>query len=97
MSGNKPFLHVSALTTAAGLMVSPSSGAVLGSVVINTIGSGGNVLTIYDGQSTSGRVIAVVDTTKNTASDLDYDIVAPSGLWYTLLTGVAADLTIMFQ
>jgi hypothetical protein len=97
MSGNKGFLHVSALTTAAGLAIHGNSGAILGSVAVNTIGSGGNVLTIYDGLSTSGKVIAVVDTTKNTVSDLDYDIVTATGLWYTLLGGVAADLTILFE
>lgn len=94
---NGTYLHINANTSAAGLAISPNPGAVLIRVVINTVGAAANVLTIYDGQSTSGKVIAVVSTTNAAIPSLDYGIVAPGGLWYTLLTGTAADLTAIYM
>lgn len=94
---NGTYLHVSANTAAGGAVISPNPGAVLMRVVINTVGATNNQLTIYDGQSTSGKVIAVVNATNNSIPSLEYGIVAPGGLWYTLLTGTAADLTIVYQ
>lgn len=94
---NGTYLHVNSLTTASGAQISPNSGAVLFRVVINTVGAAANALTIYDGQSTSGKVIAVVNTTNVAIPSLDFGIVAPGGLWYTLLTGTAADLTFVYQ
>lgn len=94
---NGTYLHVSANTAAGGAVVSPNPGAILIRVVINTVGSASNQLTIYDGQSTSGKVVAVVNTTNNAIPALEYGIVAPGGLWYTLLTGTAADLTFVYQ
>lgn len=100
---NGAYLHVNSLTTAAGLAINAgpdSRGAVLKRVVINTVGATGNQLTIYDAtttQGTGGKVIAVVNTTNAAVPSLDYNIVASNGLWYTLLAGTAADLTIVFQ
>jgi hypothetical protein len=65
-------------------------------VVINTAGATNNQLTIYDGQSTSGKVIGIVNTTNAAYPSLEYGLVAPGGLWYTLLAGTAADLTFVF-
>jgi len=66
-------------------------------VVINTVGATSNQLTLYDGQSTSGKVIAVVNTTNSAIPALEYSLVAANGIWYTLLAGTAADLTIVYQ
>jgi hypothetical protein len=98
-SGNKAFLHVAANTAAGGAVISVNGGAVLGSVIINSPGGAGNVLTLYDGQGTAApaRVIAIAKVDNATIPGLDYNIVAPSGLWYTLLGGTAADLTITYQ
>lgn len=100
---NGSYLHVNSLTLAAGAAINAgpdARGAVLKRVVINTVGSGGNQLTLYDAlstQGTGGKVIAVANTTNAAIPSLDYGIVASSGLWYTLLGGVAADLTFVFQ
>jgi len=97
MSDNGAYLHVNSLTAAGGAAININSGAVLKRVVINTVGAAANILTIYDGTSTAGKVIAVVNTTNAAVPSLDYNIVASGGLWYTLLTGTAADLTIVFR
>lgn len=94
---NGTYLHVNTLTAAAGAVVSPNPGAVLQRVVINTVGSAANVLTIYDGQSTSGKVIAVVNTTNASIPSLDFGVVTANGIWYTLLTGAAGDITFVYQ
>lgn len=94
---NGSYTHVNSLTLAAGAAINANGGAVLKRVVINTVGSGGNQLTLYDGTSTGGKVIAVANTTNAAIPSLDYGIVASGGLWYTLLGGVAADLTFVFQ
>jgi hypothetical protein len=104
MSGeNGSWLHVNSNTAAGGAAINAgpdARGAVLKRVVINTVGAAANQLTLYDAtstQGTAGKVIAVVSTTNAAIPSLDYNIVASSGLWYTLLTGTAADLTIVFQ
>jgi hypothetical protein len=94
---NGTYLHVASNTTASGAVVSPNSGSILVRVVINTVGSAGNTLTIYDGTSTSGKVIAVANTTNNAVPALEYNIVAATGIWYTLLSGGAADLTFIYM
>src|SRR5215469_12153855 len=50
---NGTFLHVNANTAAGGAVVSPNPGAILKAVVLNTAGAAGNVLTVYDGSSTT--------------------------------------------
>lgn len=94
---NGSYLHVNANTLAAGAAINANAGAVLKRVVINTVGASANQLTIYDGTSTAGKVIAVANTTNAAVPSLDYNCVAAVGLWYTLLTGTAADLTFIFQ
>jgi len=92
---NGAYLHVNANT--AGQTVSPNSGAILKRVVINTVGAAGNTLTIFDGTSTGGKVIAVANTTNAAVPSLDYNVVASSGIFITLATGTAADLTFVYQ
>jgi len=86
---------VSSSPTGAAISVNPH--ALLKAVVINTPGAAANILTLYDGQSTSGTVIAVVNTTAAALPPLEYDITVPGGIWYTLLTGTAADLTFIYR
>lgn len=88
--GNNQYTHISANT--AGVQVGPVGTINLHTVSINTKGAAANVLTIYDGTSTSGTVVAVYDTTAQVAS-LNYDITLQVGLFVVLATGTAADLT----
>jgi len=97
---NGTFLHVNANTLAAGAVVSPNPGAILKAVVLNTAGAAGNVLTVYDGSSTTvppARIIAVVNTTNAAIPTLEFDVYCSIGIWYTLLTGTAADLTFVYD
>ena len=99
---NGAYLHVNALTAAAGAAVSGNTGAILKRVVINTAGAAANQLTIYDGtgivaNDPAAKVIAVANTTNAAVPSLDYNCVASRGIWYTLLTGTAADLTFVYQ
>jgi hypothetical protein len=94
---NGAYLHVNQNTLAAGAAVNANPGAVLKRVVINTVGATSNQLTLYDGTSTSGKVVAVVNTTNAAVPSLDYNAVFSGGIWYTLLAGTAADLTFIFQ
>ena len=63
--------------------------------------SAASVLTIYDGQSTSGRVIAVCNVQNTAIPALEYNLVAPSGLFYSYVqTGTVTavgDFTITYQ
>ncbi|MGH9208640.1 MAG: hypothetical protein ACRD1G_19165 [Acidimicrobiales bacterium] len=87
--GYTPY-HVAALT--AGTALKTGSG-VLHAVVINTRGATGNLLTLYDGASTAGSVLAVIDTTAAVGS-LRFDAAFLVGLFAVLAVGTAADLTI---
>jgi len=94
---NGTYLHVNTNTAAGGAAVSVNPSAVLKRVVINTVGAAANVLTLYNGQSTSAPIVAVVNTTNAAVPSLDYNAVFSGGIWYTLLTGTAADLTFVYQ
>lgn len=83
MSGNKAYLHVN--TATAGAIISRNPGAIFGGITINTPASAAtsSVLTIYDGQSTAGRVIAAINVQNTNIPGAEYNVVAPSGLFYT--------------
>lgn len=70
----------------------------IGSVIINTKGASSNTLTLYDGSSSTGTVIAVIDTTVG-ESVLRYDVALTSGAGFTavMATGTAADVTITYE
>lgn len=68
-------------------------GKFLLSVTVNTKGGTGNTLTIYDGISTSGDVIAIIDTATSLGTFL-YDIACLVGLHVVLAGGTPADLTL---
>ena len=92
---NGSYTHVNANT--AGQSISPNSGAILRRVVINTVGTAGNTLTIFDGTSTAGKTVAVANTTNAAVPSLDYNCVMAVGIFITLATGTAADLTFIYQ
>jgi hypothetical protein len=68
-------------------------GRILMSVTVNTKGSGGNTLTIYDGTDATGVIRGVVDTTAALGTFL-YDVLMTTGIFLVLATGTPADLTI---
>ena len=91
--GNNSFLHANANT--AGAAVKTGAGTFHG-VTINTKGATSNLLTIYDGISTGGTVIAVIDTT-STPGLWEFDVQFLVGLFYVLAAGTPADITFSFQ
>lgn len=77
-------------------VIKPSPGVLL-RVAINTLGSAGNTLTIFDNTAASGTVVCVIDTVTATVGRwLEYSCALNVGLAYTLATGGAADLTIIW-
>jgi len=84
-------MHVN--TTGTALKI---GGGTLHSIVINTVGSASNLLTIYDGTDTSGMVIAAIDTTA-ARGQFVYDVAFQTGLYAVLAAGTAADLTIAWR
>lgn len=76
--------------------VGTGSGIFVG-VVINTEGASSNTLTIYDSLTHgAGTTIAVIDTTKAIGT-IPYMVRLSTGLSYTMATGTAADVTILYQ
>ena len=96
---NKSYKHIN--TTQAGLLISGNSGTCLGSVVINTAGTGGgSVLTIFDDVSAVAANTVAVCNTQNTAiPSLTYDLALSRGLFITLTAGTTtqSDLTITYD
>ena len=97
---NKSYVHTT--TSTPTLLVSGNSGTILGSVVINTAGTGGGgVLTIYDGTSAAApaTLVAVVNTQNTAIPALTYDVTLSRGLYLTATAGTTtqSDLTITFD
>ena len=96
------FFHTATLTAAGGAAIVPvppagsQTGSILFSVTINTKGATSNILTLYNGGSTSAPVIAAIDTTQFPGT-FTYNVPVNAGLWYTLLAGTAADITVTFS
>lgn len=82
--------HIS--STGTGIVAQPG-GAELGTVNINT-GAASAVLTLYNGTSGSGTVVAVVDA--STKSSHAFVVLCENGIYYDLAGG-NADVTIGFQ
>lgn len=90
-----PTMYSSAYkATNASTLVKTGKG-VLHSVVINTKGATANTLTLYDGIDNTGTVVAIIDTTLAQVV-LTYDIAFATGLYATLATGTAANVTITY-
>ena len=87
------YAHINAATAGTALI---SESAVLGNIIINTAGTG-CVLTVYDGISTGGSVIAIFDC--NSLRSVDFDHLAGTGLYITVVVtaGTAADITIGYK
>ena len=86
------FLNVTALT--AGTTIKASQGT-LTALMINTKGSTGNVVTIYDSLTASGTKIATVDTTSS-LTYLPYNAAFANGLTITNAVGTSADVTFLY-
>jgi hypothetical protein len=85
------YTHINSNTSAT----VKSGAGVLYSVAINTKGASSNTITLYDGTSSAGTVIATIDTTANVQSIL-YNVAFTTGLYYVVQTGTAGDLTIAY-
>jgi len=93
VAGNNQFTHIA--SSLGNTLVRQGNG-VLHTLVINKLGTAANTLTIYDGTSASGSVIAVIDSTVLLIS-LTYDIQFVTGLFIVSATGVGADITVTWQ
>ena len=98
-SGNKSYKHLAATATA---VLSPNSGAVLGSVIINTAPTGtGGTLQLWDGQTQSApsQLIASINLVNPNVPGFDYNVVAAQGISYVFTQGgtIAGDITITYQ
>lgn len=78
------------------VVVAKSGAGILRRAVINTKGATSNVLTIYDGTTTSGALIASIDTVNAVGGMFDYELPFTTGLTFRLAGGTAADITIIF-
>lgn len=78
--------------------VTAKTGAgILRRAVINTKGATSNVLTIYDGTTTGGALIASIDTVNAVGGAFDYELPFTTGLTFQLAGGTAADITVIFE
>lgn len=97
-SGNKSYKHLNATFSGA---LSPNSGAVLGSVVINTAPTGtGGTLAIYDDTAaTAANLIASINLVNPNVPGFDYNVVASRALFIAFTQGgtIAGDITITYQ
>lgn len=85
------FKHLAANATT---VVKTGSG-VVSAVLLNTIGGSSNTLTLYDGLSASGTVIAIIGTTV-AAARFPIGVLFVTGLTVVIATGTAADVTIVY-
>jgi hypothetical protein len=86
------YAHISANTTS---VLKSGMAGVLGNVSINTKGASSNTLTLYDNTTSSGTIIAVIDTT-SVVGTLNFGCRFNKGLVAVMGTGTAADVTITF-
>lgn len=93
MSNPKQFKRLAA----NGTFVIASHGAMLGSVIVNSVGATGNTLTIYNNSAGSGDIVAVIDTTSSNMPQRDYNIMLSQGLTCVMATGTTADITITYE
>lgn len=87
------YTNVAANSAGASITTDPGT---LKRIVINTKGASSNVLTVYDGESTSGTKIATIDTTA-AVGHIEYACRFSTGLFYVLATGTAADITFIWE
>lgn len=86
------YAHIS---TNATTVVKSGAGS-LHSITINSKGASANIATIYDGISTAGTVVGIIDTTAASQNFL-YDVALTAGLTIVTSTGTAADITVSYK
>lgn len=86
------FVHLAAN---AETLVKTGAG-VLHSITINTAGASSNLVTVYDGTSTAGAVIAIINSTIAQAPIRMYDTKFSVGLYIAIATGTAPDITVAY-
>lgn len=88
------YAHINTLSTT---LVKRDPGT-LQRIIINAPGTSSNVLTIYDNVVGSGKVIAAINVSGNTAASfLDYNLPFFIGLTVVSATGASADITIIYD
>ncbi len=86
-------LHYAYHISANGTYLIKAGLGTIGTVTVNSRGTGGNTLTLYDGTDATGTVLAVIDTTAAQGSYL-FDLLIGTGIFVELVGGVAADVTV---
>lgn len=72
--------------------------AFLHTITVNKVGASSNIITIYNGASASGNIVAVIDTVNaGTLGTRIYDCELSDGLSAVMGTGTAGDVTITFK
>ena len=87
------YFHLNANSATA--IVLSTTACTLGNVNLNTAGGSSNVCTIYDGITTAGTVVAVIDMTQVTSGSRLFAIMLKTGCCVVLNGGASAgDITI---
>jgi len=91
MNGN--YAHIGANST-VNVCKNPCT---LMNVAINTLGTTGNIVTLYDTNTgtATGNIIAIINTTA-TVGVINYQCTCLLGITAVMGTGVAGDVTIVF-
>lgn len=98
MAGNKQYFHIN--SSGATQKISGNSGAILGSVSINSAAGVASVLTLFDAavaaDCTAGNTVCVINAQNANVPGFDYNVVMSRGIFYTLSAGTP-DITITYQ
>jgi len=92
------YVHVASIQGGSGRQVLTGP-AHLNTVLVNTKGSGGNTVTLFDSAgSGTCTTIGIIDSTASVMGgfDLAYDILLKRGLLVYSNTGVGPDLTVVY-
>lgn len=91
MTARKVCAHISTLTTTT----VPGQDVLLWAVNVNKLGTTGSTATITD--TASGQVLAVIDTTVSLGQFLFFGVRCQRGFTVVTATGVAGDLTVIYE
>lgn len=80
---------------AAGSTIARPTAGVLQAVTVNTKGSSGATLTLYDGLNASGAVLAVIDTTQAVGT-IHFNCYLQVGL-FAVAAGTIGDVTVIVE
>jgi len=83
------------INTAASTLVKTGAGT-LKSVTVNAKGTVASTVTVYDGTSAAGTVIAVIDSLNNVGS-FAFDVGFATGLFIVTTGTVAPDITVSYR